>query len=120
VAARYVIGRDPVVLSQASSGLYLSHVFLLGYSQLNADKLLVPAWSLDLEAQFYLIAPLVVALACGRRWMQWGLVLVAGAACCGFSSAPTRRKGGSQTTSRSSSSVCSHRRVTGGRRDVLP
>lgn len=77
-AARYVIGSEPVVPEQASAGFYLSHVFLLGYSQLGIGKLLVPAWSLDVEAQFYLVAPLVVAAACGRTLARWALVLVAG------------------------------------------
>lgn len=78
LAARYVIGSEPVVPEQASVGFYLSHVFLLGYSQLGVGKLLVPAWSLDVEAQFYLVAPLVVAAASGRKLGQWALVLLAG------------------------------------------
>lgn len=79
LAARYVIGREPVVPEQAPAAFYLSHVFLLGYAQLDAGKLLVPAWSLDVEAQFYLVAPLVVAAVCGWKLMRWALVLVAGA-----------------------------------------
>jgi peptidoglycan/LPS O-acetylase OafA/YrhL len=37
-----------------------SHLFLIGYSSLQSPRLVEPAWSLDLEMQFYLVAPLLV------------------------------------------------------------
>jgi peptidoglycan/LPS O-acetylase OafA/YrhL len=36
-----------------------------------------PAWSLSLEWQFYVVAPLVVAMATGRAWQQAALAVVA-------------------------------------------
>jgi len=44
----------------------LSNLFILGYQSLPL-KPLVPAWSLDIEMQFYLIAPLLVAFLTWRK-----------------------------------------------------
>ena len=42
----------------------ISHLFLVGYSNLSEPRLVTPAWSLDIEMQFYLAAPaLAFALA---------------------------------------------------------
>jgi peptidoglycan/LPS O-acetylase OafA/YrhL len=51
-----------------------SSVFILGYSTLE-PKPLVPAWSLDLELQFYLIAPLLIGLA--KLWRPAVLLPIA-------------------------------------------
>lgn len=41
----------------------LSQLFILGYATLpEAGKLIKPVWSLDIELQFYLIAPVLIAL----------------------------------------------------------
>lgn len=40
----------------------LSHVAIIGYASTNTPMLLPPAWSLDLEMQFYLAAPLLCIL----------------------------------------------------------
>ena len=47
----------------------LSQLFILGYATLpEAGKLIKPVWSLDIELQFYFIAPLLIALVakCSR------------------------------------------------------
>ncbi len=43
----------------------VSHIFIVGYAQIKA-KILVPAWSLDIEMQFYLLFPLI-AYIIGRN-----------------------------------------------------
>jgi peptidoglycan/LPS O-acetylase OafA/YrhL len=48
--------------------LVFSSVFILGYNSLKL-KPIVPAWSLDIETQFYLIAPLLVVLMRRRVWV---------------------------------------------------
>ena len=55
-----------------------SNLFILGYDGLQ-QKLLVPAWSLDIEMQFYLIAPLIVLLLARRRVSPVWAVLAAAA-----------------------------------------
>lgn len=52
----------------------LSSMFILGYSSLEHPPL-VPAWSLDLELQFYLIAPVLIGLA--QTWRPAVMVGVA-------------------------------------------
>lgn len=44
-----------------------SHLFLMGYSWLD-HVIIVPAWSLVVELQFYILLPLFVAL---MRWAGW-------------------------------------------------
>jgi peptidoglycan/LPS O-acetylase OafA/YrhL len=40
---------------------YLSHIFIYGYSPLpRAAQIMPPVWSLDIEMQFYLVAPLLI------------------------------------------------------------
>ena len=56
----------------------LSNLFLIGYHQLPRQPL-IPAWSLDIEMQFYLVAPFI-ALLLARRKRLAGLVLIAAAA----------------------------------------
>jgi len=51
----------------------LSNVFLLGYCQ-TAPKWLSPAWSLDIEMQFYLLLPLLL-YACRYVNVRWCLFL---------------------------------------------
>lgn len=41
--------------------LAISNALLIGYDSLPAPRLVQPAWSLDIEMQFYLVAPLVAA-----------------------------------------------------------
>jgi peptidoglycan/LPS O-acetylase OafA/YrhL len=43
-----------------------SHLLILGYNSLCAQPM-VPAWSLDIEVQFYFIAPLAIVLLASRR-----------------------------------------------------
>jgi len=55
----------------------LSNLFILGYNSLQ-QKLLVPAWSLDIEMQFYLVAPLIVLLLARRRVSPvWAILMAA-------------------------------------------
>lgn len=58
--AGYLDGEFP-----ASVREWTSNLFILGYSSLQA-KALVPAWSLDIEMQFYLAAPLLAAVVAWR------------------------------------------------------
>jgi peptidoglycan/LPS O-acetylase OafA/YrhL len=44
---------------------WLSNVFLLGYNQLSF-KPIVPAWSLDIELQFYVFLPLLLAIGTAK------------------------------------------------------
>lgn len=56
-----------------------SHLFLVGYSHLKS-QLVVPAWSLDVEMQFYLIAPLLIAILARfgiAAFVALGIALVA-------------------------------------------
>jgi peptidoglycan/LPS O-acetylase OafA/YrhL len=55
-----------------------SNLFILGYCSLKKPPL-VPAWSLDIEMQFYLIAPLLVSLL-ARRKIAFGWILTSAAA----------------------------------------
>jgi peptidoglycan/LPS O-acetylase OafA/YrhL len=61
--------------------LVLSHLFILGYaSQAFPNKLLLPVWSLDIELQFYLVAPLLILILQRMRpvWAtQLALIAVA-------------------------------------------
>lgn len=54
----------PADWSWPSLNFYVSHLILLGYAQLlGGPNVLIPTvWSLDVELQFYLIAPLVIWL----------------------------------------------------------
>jgi len=53
-------GGAPAVVGDLGHQIF-SNVLILGYSSLNFQAN-IPAWSLDMEVQFYLIAPLVIAL----------------------------------------------------------
>jgi len=61
----------------------VSNCFLLGYDKLHIQPI-VPAWSLDLEMQFYLIAPLL-AILLARRIIPASVLLVMVAAVSGAS-----------------------------------
>lgn len=40
-----------------------SHIAILGYARLDQDlNLIIPAWSLDMELQFYILAPLIITI----------------------------------------------------------
>lgn len=53
----------PAPWTPAAFNFYASHLTVLGYAQLAApDNLLTTVWSLDIEVQFYLIAPFVIWL----------------------------------------------------------
>lgn len=54
-----------------------SHLFLIGYADLNEPRLVTPAWSLDIEMQFYLIAPILAILLIRLRWLAFGLLCAA-------------------------------------------
>lgn len=56
-----LLGAAPLVVAGADPAhQVLSHLFFLGYSQLPEPRLLYPAWSLDIEMRFYIVAPLLV------------------------------------------------------------
>jgi peptidoglycan/LPS O-acetylase OafA/YrhL len=61
---------------------WLRTVPLIGAASLHELMLLRPAWSLDFEAQFYLVAPLIVSTACDgrRRALLWMAAVLMGAA----------------------------------------
>jgi peptidoglycan/LPS O-acetylase OafA/YrhL len=62
---------------------YFSHLLLLGYATLpNVDKLVHPVWSLDVELQYYLIAPLILGAA-SRRSRSWQTLTLYGIAALG-------------------------------------
>ena len=68
----------PSQLPASSSGLqtlhfYFSNLFILGTTRLPGSQMLIgPAWSLDLEIQFYIIAPiLIMALTSSRARFYW-------------------------------------------------
>jgi peptidoglycan/LPS O-acetylase OafA/YrhL len=65
-------------LSMASK---ISSVVLLGYSQIPGGGYLVPAWSLDVEMQFYLVAPFIVSLCLRKRRPVLVLLAVTSVAC---------------------------------------
>ncbi len=53
----------PADWSPAALNFYMSHLVLLGYAQLRTPDNLIPTvWSLDIELQFYLVAPLLIWL----------------------------------------------------------
>ena len=61
---------------------YFSNLFILGYAQLPAaSRIVYPAWSLDIEMQFYIIAPAILALVAVRKSPLYFLVLAAIAMC---------------------------------------
>jgi peptidoglycan/LPS O-acetylase OafA/YrhL len=64
----------------ASSSMHfvLSNLFILGYNSLTMQPL-VPAWSLDIELQFYLVAPLLVIILAMRKLPPWSFLLAAAA-----------------------------------------
>ena len=59
----------------------IAHLFILGYNSLPVQPL-VPAWSLDVELQFYLVAPVLIAAA--MRFGAVALLCGAGAMSLGF------------------------------------
>ena len=70
---------------------WLRTVPLIGAASLHELMLLRPAWSLDFEAQFYLVAPLIVSMASDRRrrtllWMA--AVLIGAAFAAGYAVLP--------------------------------
>lgn len=77
-AYRHSIPDDVGPIRQA-----VSNVLLLGYHSLPYQPN-VPAWSLDMEVQFYILAPLLIAMIAWRRWVVIGVVAVStGAALLG-------------------------------------
>lgn len=52
--------------SAAGIGFGLANIFMLGYNQLGFAPL-VPAWSLDIELQFYLLLPILMLLMKQRK-----------------------------------------------------
>ena len=49
---------------------FISNIFIIGYDLL-AFRANGPAWSLDIEVQFYLVAPLLIA---ALNWSRWTLI----------------------------------------------
>jgi peptidoglycan/LPS O-acetylase OafA/YrhL len=70
-------------LSPASSlrhsvHFYFSNLFVVGLTRLQDEEmLLLPAWSLDLEIQFYFIAPLIILAVTSARAKLWRALLLA-------------------------------------------
>lgn len=58
-AIALLLGGRSVIAASANLHAVLSQLFILGYDTL-AYKPIVPAWSLDIEMQFYLLAPALV------------------------------------------------------------
>lgn len=74
------LGRPVAMPCDAGDALQCAHAWvgnalILGYAQLDTHAL-SPAWSLDIELQFYLAAPLVIAALASR----WRIVFSAGVA----------------------------------------
>lgn len=71
-------------LSWTSMHFYASHAVLLFYARLPVQiRPYLPVWSLDIELQFYIVAPLLIALLQGARVRLAGL-LIAAVAVAGF------------------------------------
>ncbi len=72
----------PAVSSIWSLAHFLvSHLAILGYARLDQDIfLIVPAWSLDMELQFYIVAPLLISILAahsfGARGAKYLIVLI--------------------------------------------
>jgi peptidoglycan/LPS O-acetylase OafA/YrhL len=58
-----------------------SNLMMAGYASLGSTGLLVPAWSLDVELQFYVAVPLLLLLCSGRSALARALFI--GACACG-------------------------------------
>jgi len=56
---------------------WLSNVGIIGYSTLQDYRPLVPAWSLDIELQFYILVPLLFMLAAKGGWWWRGVIWAA-------------------------------------------
>jgi len=68
LAARWAWGMLPGDLVQNDPvNMVVSSFVLLGYAQLPVAPV-GPAWSLDIEMQFYLLAPLIAVLVAGHRY----------------------------------------------------
>ncbi|MDB5458164.1 MAG: acyltransferase [Caulobacter sp.] len=65
ISAGMLLWRPEGHTSAITPHLLFSQMTMLGYALLRAPPL-VPAWSLDIELQFYLVTPLVVVMA--ARW----------------------------------------------------
>lgn len=52
----------------------ISNLLIFGYHSLSFQPN-APAWSLDIEAQFYLIAPLLMMLVCRSTWVLLGCTI---------------------------------------------
>jgi len=60
--ASFVLGADLLAISGASRAHHaFSSMFFIGYAALPSPRWLEPAWSLDIEMRFYLIAPFLAA-----------------------------------------------------------
>lgn len=71
--------------SPASLNFYVSHLVLLGYAQLSAPANVVPTvWSLDIELQFYLFAPLAIWLLDRTTHRSTGRLALYGFAAAGL------------------------------------
>lgn len=81
-AIMFAIGSDelPVALSQPIRQVF-SSVFFLGYAGMPV-KPVGPAWSLDIEMQFYLVAPMLVIIV---QRISWILTLLFGYMAFAFS-----------------------------------
>ncbi len=61
----------------AAVHFYFSHLFLLGYASLpHGCKPFFQMWSIDIELQFYLIAPFLITILSRFSWCSWQMVTV--------------------------------------------
>jgi peptidoglycan/LPS O-acetylase OafA/YrhL len=71
----------PAQWTPAAFNFYASHLAIFGYAQLDTPANVIPTvWSLDIEMQFYLVAPLVIWLLgrnAYRSAIEAGVILLA-------------------------------------------
>jgi peptidoglycan/LPS O-acetylase OafA/YrhL len=72
-------GAAPDAVGSLSHQVF-SNIMILGYNSLPFQANL-PAWSLDMEVQFYLVAPLVIFLVSKNIYVLFGSALALGAFC---------------------------------------
>ncbi|WP_348799919.1 acyltransferase family protein [Flavobacterium adhaerens] len=60
--------------STSSIVFWFANLFMLGYNQLGFAPL-VPAWSLDIELQFYLLLPILLLFIKTRKERLWAIVI---------------------------------------------
>ncbi len=67
----YWLAGEPIAMSLRSA---FSNLALLGYASMPSAHYIDPAWSLDIEVQFYICAPLALAALAPHRRSAWALL----------------------------------------------